>query len=231
LNEWQPLSEQSRRPLASTKMIDPRPVLPRGPNARPETLELEDLVFDYSMMREAFDLAIDRMVDSGDSRLQQIGRIIPSFAHTLSTCINSVGVLKEHRGYWLVWNPDFLRDNPVEHTAYAICHEGAHVLLEDRVNPTTICGTPSPDEEQLRCFNVAADLEIEQLLAEIRDLKPPLAFRLGKDMYCPLLGHRLDFPPGRDADLYYHRLWYKSQKITTPLRRWMNEQKEKAKNS
>jgi hypothetical protein len=207
--------------------MDTRPRLRFDYNWKPpaEDIPLSEIAMPYVKMREALDMAIERMLAASDERTQQIGRIIPTLLHSQSAMFRAVFVRHDcYGGSWIMWNPEFLDSRPVDEIAYAICHEGAHVLLDWKSQVKQLCGD-NPDAEQLACLNIAADLEIEQLLAEIRDIRPEYVFRIDKWQSCPVTQLGFNVMPGKDTKWYYEGFWYKAQKHPTPVRDAINRMK------
>lgn len=214
-----------------------RPRKWQGPGTEP----LDILALDHTKMRAAIDMATQRLHCNDQTRAASA--IAKDLVHMPSGFVMRAGVTRNREGFhdlwdldyltlpqrlkllgtgkdplfYLLWKPEFLDTLSVEHTAYVICHEAMHVLLDSEATALRLCG-PKPDPEQLQCYNVAADLEIEQLLCDLRDIAPPDIIRLGDDRKCPLLGVNLGFKEGLDTDTYYRLLWSQCRSEPTPLR-------------
>ena len=154
-----------------------------------------------SRMQQAIRLATVRLQSS--AKAQFVADAIGKLQHFASPAAGTVLLSRCGDDSRVVWHPRFLAGLDVEHTAYAICHEAAHLALDSQRTAVKCYGYRPPSAYVL-AFNVASDLEIEQLLSDLRDIRIPGVFQLGG--FCPYFWVDLDFPEGLDTAGYYEHL-------------------------
>lgn len=178
---------------------------------------LTDYVFDHAKMRAAIQLAMQRLAET--ERTQPVGLIVPTLLHIATDYVGTTAAHIPVGGIdWVVWLPQFLESLSTEQVAYAISHEAAHVYLDSEATFYRLLGDKEIDYEKIRCFNVAADFEIYQLLDHMADMAPPNVIRLDKYGFCRILGKTFDFPRGRDSEYYYTKLQELCDRFGSPVR-------------
>lgn len=152
-------------------------------------------------MQQAIEIATERLLASDKARF--VADAVTQLQHFVAPVGNSVGVGSQGDLGKTAWHPMFLAKMSVEHTAYAICHEAAHLALDSQ-RTAVKCHGYTPQYDCAMAFNVAADLEIEQLLSELRDIRIPKIYVIGG--FCDLLNVTLDLPEGLTTEGYYEYL-------------------------
>jgi len=174
----------------------------------------------FDKLPSAIKLAGERLEASDKARPAR--PIIDTLSHLFHPSYATVSVgTNMHLGNVVIWGPEFYQTLSVEHMAYAICHEACHLHLDTMATAKKIFGWDKPDAEQFHVLNLASDLEIEQLLSDLRDIRIPNVVSLG-ERRCRHIGLVLDFKPDRDTYYYYHVIMSHCKRTTTPIRRAMN---------
>jgi hypothetical protein len=106
----------------------------------------------------------------------------------------------------VLWGERFMREFLLtdEDVAYVIWHEMAHMKLRHQIRAGFVGALLYPERAYL--WNLGADLEVEQHLEDLRDIRPEFAVRIDAGARDPLTQVTFDpavFQEGERAEDYY----------------------------
>jgi hypothetical protein len=150
-------------------------------------------------------VAVSKAKDVAMQWMKYLGGYLAGVPTIFDDRVPTMGVDSSGRLYV---NPDWCCKWSDEQNAYVLLHEMCHNLL-GHAERRLAC-LPNATAQQLECWNVAADLCIQQILQEYDRHRPLPSVELGN------YKHLSDMVPGLSTERYYGILWNNGSPVPPP---------------